>query len=96
MTHKNMTLDEFNKALETGAYAWPGGYPLYFICADGEALSFKAAQENAELIRQQIAEPALGKDWQVIAIDVNWEDASLYCAHTNTRIESAYAEDNVS
>lgn len=89
------TVAEFNAALESGPYAWPGGYPLYFTCADGEALSFESAKENAELIREAITDAAsLSRDqWLVIDVDVNWEDSALYCAHSNERIESAYAED---
>ena len=86
------SVEDFRKALETGPYAWPGGYPLYFLCADGEALSFKAAQENKEEIEYAIrAQDKSG--WHVVAMDINWEDAMLYCAHSNDRIESAYAED---
>ena len=27
-------------------YAWPGGYPLYFVTSDGAALSFEAVLAN--------------------------------------------------
>jgi hypothetical protein len=87
------TVFDFNKALAHGPYAWPGGYPLYFICADGEALSFKAAEAEAELIRDAIISEDMRSEWNVIGLDVNYEDGQLYCAHTNERIESAYAED---
>lgn len=91
------TIDQFNADLAE-PYAWPGGYPRYFICADGEALSFAAARENAELIREAIGEHArngnVGNSWDVIACDINWENADLYCAHSNARIESAYADDS--
>ena len=34
-----------------------------------------------------------GRDgWCVVAIEANWEDPELYCAHCSSRIESAYAE----
>ena len=34
-----------------------------------------------------------GRDgWCVVALDVNWEDPALFCAHCSSRIESAYAE----
>ena len=82
---------QFNLALSQGAYAWPGGYPIYFFCADGEALSFDAAVENAGLIRDAIISRA-DKQWEVVAYGVNWEHGDLYCAHTGKRIESAYAE----
>jgi hypothetical protein len=80
---------DFGRALKQGPFAWPGGYPLYFVCSDGEPLSFKAAREHASLICQAIRD----KDrsgWQVIGADVNWEDPSLTCAHTGKPIESAY------
>ena len=90
---KAYTIEQFNAQLETGAYAWPGGYPIYFLAADGEALSFSAAQENAELIRSAMSD-GFNPQWHVIACDINWEDAELYCAHTDERIESAYSEDD--
>lgn len=86
-----MNVAQFNAALAAGPYAWPGGYPLYFVMADGEALSFKAAEAEADLIRQAIADGA--RDWMPVAIEVNWEDTELMCVHTNERIESAYSED---
>lgn len=87
------TVKDFNAALKAGAFAWPGGYPLYFVTSDGEALSFKSAKKNARLIRDAIRDKDNYSGWRVVANDVNWEDAQLYCADTGERIESAYAED---
>ena len=89
-----MTLDQFNAALETGPYAWPGGYPCYFVMADGAAVSFKAAKAMADTIREYISDdmPA-SSGWRPAAVNVNWEDPDLICDHTGERIESAYAED---
>lgn len=84
---------DLNKAIEQGKFAWPGGYPIYFICADGEALSFDAVVENAELVRDAIIQHDTHSGWCVVASDINWEDNELYCAHTNERIESAYGEE---
>lgn len=84
---------QFNKALEQGPYAWPGGYPTYFICGDGEALSFKAAQENAGLVRDAIIQNDRHSGWFVVGFDVNWEDTDLVCSHTGEKIESAYGND---
>ena len=30
--------------------------------------------------------------WRAAAVDINYEDTELYCAHTNKQIESAYGE----
>ena len=90
-----MTLDQFNSALESGPYAWLGGYPLFFVMADGAALSFKAAETMAETIREAIRDDLRADcGWRPEAVDVNWEDPDLICDHTGERIESAYAEDD--
>jgi hypothetical protein len=85
--------DQFARDLAE-PYAWPGGYPRYFITSDGAALSYKAAESERRLIRRAIRTNDTGGGWCVVACDVNWEDAGLYCDHTNERIESAYAEDD--
>ena len=79
---------DFGKVLKNGAFAWPGGYPLFFICDDGAPLSFEYAQANAKLICQAIRDKDRG-GWRVVASDINWEDADLYC-EGGAKIESAY------
>ena len=64
---------------------------MYFVCSDGEALSFEAAKENARRICEAIRDHS-NDGWRVIGADVNWEDSSLFCAHSGKRIESAYGE----
>lgn len=86
-------IKHFNEVLDNGPYAWPGGYPIYFICADGAALSFEAALENADLIRDAIAEKDNTSGWRVVACDINWEDEDLICAHTGKQIAPAYGEE---
>lgn len=90
------TISDFRKAMRNGPYAWPGGYPLYFIMADGEALSFKSAKAERRYILEALRdgnEQRWFVDWRVVAVDVNWENPDLICAHSGDRIESAYAED---
>lgn len=84
---------QFKATLRAGAFAWPGGYPLYFITSDGAALSFDALKDKITLrcVLSSIRDQS-NDGWQVVGCDVNWEDAELYCAHTGKRIESAYAE----
>lgn len=85
------TISDFRRAMRYGGYAWPGGYPTYFVTSDGEALSFEAARENARLVLESIAH-RMDDGWRVVYLDINYEDGELYCAHTGKRIESAYAE----
>ena len=72
------------------AYAWPGGYPLFYLMADGGTLCPKC-QNDA---RETDEECPDDDQWRAVAVDVNWEDSDLYCDHCGDRIESAYAEEN--
>lgn len=86
------SIGEFRAAVRQGAYAWPGGYPLYFICDDGGVLCCSCAKSERRNILESIA--AKSHDgWQVIGQDVNWEDSHLECEHCGKHIESAYGED---
>jgi hypothetical protein len=85
------TPSEFARALRAGPYTSLGCYPVYFVCSDGEALSFEAAKENAALICQAIRDGSRC-GWRVIDVDINYEDTALFCAHNGKQIESAYGE----
>lgn len=82
---------DLRTALRNGPYTWLGGYPLYFITHDGEALSFKAVRDEYRLVLRSVREKS-NDGWRVIAVDVNYEDQDLYCAHTNEHIQAAYGE----
>ena len=74
------------------AYAWPGGYPVYAVMADGEALCPRCARENIRLILADTrGETRFG--WHFATSGINWEDSDLYCAHCGNPIEAAYAPD---
>lgn len=75
-------------------YAWPGGYPLYLITQDGEALSIDAARDNwREICAAHTRAGFYDRQWFIAGVAINYEDPQLYCAHTGARIESAYSED---
>ena len=74
-------------------YAWPGGYPMFYLCEDGGVLC--AGNECANGLESKEAEPDYGRSqWLIVAADINWEDGSLICDHCGERIESAYAEED--
>jgi hypothetical protein len=85
------SVSDFRHAIFQGPYAWPGGYPCYFITSDGESLSFEAAKAEKRNIIDSIAHDC-NNGWRVVGMDINWEDPELTCAHTGKPIESAYAE----
>jgi hypothetical protein len=88
------TISDFRRDMRLGQYAWPGGYPRYFVMADGEPLSFEAAKAERRLILEAIRDQD-DSGWRIVGVDINWEDPDLFCSHTNNRIESAYAEHDV-
>lgn len=89
------TVADFKATLRAGRYAWPGGYPLYFVAGDGEALSFKTARDNFRgivyAIQNNNIRPHDG--WNVVGCEINYEDTDLFDAHTGEKIESAYGDD---
>ena len=64
---------------------------MFGIFSGGGACCHRCA--SAE--RKQIGTTTGSDGWQLVAIEVNWEDPELFCDHCGSRIESAYAEDNV-
>jgi hypothetical protein len=77
--------------LVASPYAWPGGYPMFAITTDGGCLCHKCCASEHKSIGF-----TYGSDgWAIAALDVNYEDPSLYCDHCNNRIDSVYAEDVV-
>jgi len=63
------------------SWAWPGGYPIYYLDKQGNTLCPACANRSVD------------QSQDVVAAGVNWEDPSLDCDDCGKRIESAYAED---
>lgn len=84
------TIGDFRKAICHGAYAWPGGYPVFFLMSDGGALAYETAKTERRSILEALRDNDRRSGWLPIALEVNWEDANLFCAHSGEAIESAY------
>lgn len=59
-------------------YAWPGGYPIYYLDAAGLVLCPDCANKDGY-------DPA-------IAAEINYEGATLHCDDCGERIEAAYVD----
>ena len=83
------TAEKNNAILMTGnkvtRFAWPGGYPVFYVTHDSGVLCPGCVEEN----REQCSDP-YDHGWFVIGHDVNWEDPQLHCDHCGNHIESAY------
>jgi len=82
------TVADFRKAVRMGPYAWPGGYPLYWITSDGGALSWEVCKTERHNILWSLHNK-VDDGWRVVALDVNYED-DIICDHTGKQIEAAY------
>lgn len=96
-SHPKPTRDEKDGTFP--AYAWPGGYPMFYVTADNSVLCPACAnkENGSEAFVSGDPQPDDGcpddKQWKMVACDVNYENTSLYCDHCNARIDSAYGDE---
>jgi hypothetical protein len=80
-----MNLPEFDSKGNLPAFAWPGGYPIYYLARENSVLcagcATKALKDEDEMT-----------EFKPVASDVHWEGASLFCEQCNKEIESAYGD----
>jgi hypothetical protein len=79
-------------ALRAGPYAWPGGYPTFFLTAEGDPLCHQCVRDNFKLVLEETRHPSPLDGWRTIGHEINYEDAALHCAHCGEQIEAAYGE----
>lgn len=80
------------KPEEVVRYAWPGGYPVFYLTRDNSVLCPGCVQEEIDDEDGEVCDPE--SSGYVVAHDANWENPHLYCDECGGRIESAYAEDD--
>lgn len=59
------------------AYAWPGGYPIIYLTADGDVLCAACASADRASVRGH---------------SIHWEGAAEQCVECHAEIESAYGD----
>tara|TARA_R110000824_G_scaffold244462_6_gene433265 strand:+ start:4368 stop:4652 length:285 start_codon:yes stop_codon:yes gene_type:complete len=70
-------------------YAWPGGYPLFYLDMKNNVLCPTCAAEEEENAK----DPDHDEGYRIEACGINYEDPSLHCDECGERIESAYADE---
>lgn len=83
---------QLRATLRAGRFAWPGGYPMYFITSDGAALSYSAVRDNFPAVLAAVRS-GVGDGWRVVATAINYEDPYLLCEHDGDLIGSAYGDE---
>jgi hypothetical protein len=86
------TVAQLKATLRNGQYTFPGCYPLYFITADGCAISFDALKDK-DILRGAYSDIQSRYSGRIVGCDVNYEDALLFCEITGNKIECAYCEE---
>jgi hypothetical protein len=85
------TSREFTASLRAGAYAWPGGYEIVFVCDDGATLCHKCARNVAPQIMRDIAEHNRGSGWRVTGLFTTAEtDERVQCDHCNRVLQKEW------
>jgi hypothetical protein len=69
------------------AFAWPGGYPLYYLTADNGILCPECANGRHG---SEAGDRNTDPQWRLVAVEVHWEGEPLTCDHCQAKIESAY------
>lgn len=81
---------QLRATLRAGPYARPGGYPLVFLCVDGECLAFETVREEYRQCARSLREPSCCDQWRIVGCFIHWEGEPIVCAHSGRMIESAY------
>ena len=76
---KNPILESVKNAIRS-PYAWPGGYPVYTVCLDGEFLCCDCARKEYRQIVEDTAKGYHG-NFECIGTEVYWEGPIEYCAN---------------
>jgi hypothetical protein len=77
-----------NAALKLDAYAWPGGYQMYYVTVDGGTLCPDCA--NCKEVKQADPDCPGDRQWDVADSEINYEDPFLYCDNCNKTIDPSY------
>jgi hypothetical protein len=89
-TDKRTQVEAMVHAGTLPTYAWPGGYPMEYITADGGVLCPDCAngRNGSEASTREDA-PA---DWRMVDGGVHWEGPAHECDHCGAEIASAYGD----
>lgn len=72
--------------LRHGPYVFPGGYALYFVTTDGEALSFDAVRENFQNVVWSTMN-RVSDGWRLHGCGIIHDsEEEVICAHTGLAI----------
>ena len=86
------SINDLKNVLRNGPYAWPGGYPMYFITKDNSVLSFAAVYKEIRQVFKAMKYKGSDIWWEIDSVCINYEETDMYCEHTGIQIPCAYSE----
>jgi hypothetical protein len=84
---RNQVLQQIKHAIRN-PYAWPGGYPVYVVMADGELICAQCARAEYKQIARATLQ-GYSDGWKAAGAEVLWEN-DVQCCHCNKALPSAY------
>lgn len=78
-----MTLPGLDKDGNLPAYAWPGGYPLFYLDGENSTLCPKCATAS---LSDDIP------SFRAVDVGIHYEGPAISCDQCNAEIESAYGD----
>lgn len=86
------TLQDLAQAFKSGPYAWPGGYQLNLLLADGATLCWDCFRNEYGSIADDLRNN-YETGWKPATIYIHEEGPSDYCAHCNKELPSESGEE---
>jgi len=80
---------ELAAAYKQGPYTWPGGYPVYGLFSDGAYCCWDCFKSEYGSIAESVKDQDR-TGWNMVALDINYEDDTAYCEHCSKTLECAY------
>lgn len=76
---------ERNSDGQLPGFAWPGGYPIYYLDRENSTLCAKCATKSLD-------DEDGNEGFKPCAFGIHYEGAPIQCEDCNTLIESAYGD----
>ena len=88
---KNTIYKIVHNNVELPAFAWPGSYPLFYVCEDGGILCpICANSPRAKQATVATDNCPDDKQWRIIGSEIHFEGEPIICDNCMGEIESAY------
>lgn len=82
---KIKSIADFKASVRAGGFAWPGGYPVVFVCDDGSVLCHSCIKRNARSVMDSLTHK-IRDGWRVMGCQIVEGDEEEICDHCSTEI----------